>query len=112
MGDVSTYLSQIMEDLAVDVSTLSRQAGVSDETVRRWKNGTRPRPRAALSVARAFPPAVGAKLLTEWGYSSKPLEYTEESEPHDPLLLILAELKKIRMVLQQPEPIPWKGETE
>lgn len=107
-----TYLAQVMDDLAIEPARIAQAAGVSVETARRWRNGTRPRPRAALSVARQFPKPVGAKLLAEWGYSTKPLDYTEESEPQDPLLLILRELRLIRQLLQRPEPIPIEGETE
>lgn len=107
-----TYLAQVMDDLAIEPARIAQAAGVSVETARRWRNGTRPRPRAALSVARQFPKPVGAKLLSEWGYSAKPLDYTEESEPRDTQDLILRELRLIRQLLQRPEPIPIEGETQ
>jgi hypothetical protein len=109
-----TYLAQVMDDLAIEPARIAQAAGVSVETARRWRNGTRPRPRAALSVARQFPKPVGVKLLSEWGYSAKPLDYTDDTEAPDTLALILKEVRAIRMILQQPEPIPWppEGETQ
>src|SRR5690606_6791210 len=106
------YLDRVMDDLGIDNSDLAAQVGVNVDTVRRWRQSTRPRPRLALAVARRFPKAIGAKLLGEWGYSAKPLDYTEESEPRDTQDLILRELRLIRQLLQRPEPIPIEGETE
>ena len=95
-----SYLSTIMDDLGLVPTDIAKTAGVSTETVRRWQKGGKPRPRLAVTVARSFPKAIGAKLLREWGYSDKPMDYDVERSPADPLEVLAREVGKIRRLMQ------------